>query len=67
MYCTVCVFVCSVWISPVFPELGQPSATDGDSVTYFKRDMLQYLEAYKTRPLEEWRTIIKGYDLSDAK
>ena len=56
-----------MWISPVLPKLEQPSATEGESKTFFKRDLLQYVRAYKAAPLEEWALILEQYDFSAVK
>lgn len=62
MYC------CRIWISPVFPKLKSgPSPTQGDSPTHFKRDLLQYVAAYKAYQLKDWQDHISKHDLSSAK
>lgn len=63
------VFVLSsVWVSPVFPTLPAGSGPrDGDSKTGFKRDLLEYLRAYKQHHLEEWIRIIGGHDMSSSQ
>ncbi|XP_061174599.1 tyrosyl-DNA phosphodiesterase 1-like isoform X1 [Saccostrea echinata] len=56
-----------IWISPVFPKLKSgPSATHGDSPTHFKKDLLQYLAAYKAYQLKEWQDHISMHDFSTA-
>ena len=54
-------------MSPLFPKLASESAVRGDSSTHFKRDLLQYLAAYKARQLTEWQQIICEHDMSAAK
>lgn len=57
-----------MWVSPVFmPLCTAGSEVDGDSVTHFKRDLIQYLSAYKRRQTNEWIDIIKQHDFSAAK
>ena len=63
----LCVLYCSVWLSPLFPKLPSESAVKGDSPTCFKRDLLQYLAAYKAHQLTEWQQIIREHDMSSAK
>ncbi|XP_056022716.1 tyrosyl-DNA phosphodiesterase 1-like isoform X3 [Ostrea edulis] len=56
-----------IWISPVFPKLKSgPSLTQGDSPTHFKRDLLQYVTAYKAYQLKDWQDHIARHDLSTA-
>ncbi|ELT91218.1 hypothetical protein CAPTEDRAFT_131694, partial [Capitella teleta] len=55
-----------VWMSPLFPPLA-PQSRNGDSPTNFKRDLLQYINAYKSQSLNEWISIIKRHDFSTAK
>jgi len=55
-------------VSPLFPPLLAPGGDSiGDSVTYFKRDMLEYLAAYRHGRVTKWADIIKQHDLSAAK
>lgn len=57
-----------VWISPVFPKLPTGSSPrDGDSETGFKRDLLEYLRAYKQHHLEEWIRLIGEHDMSSSQ
>lgn len=57
-----------IWLSPILPKLeGAPSVLKGDSETYFKRDMLEYLGAYKACELLEWSNHIKGHDFSSVR
>ena len=60
------IVINSVWVSPLFPKLPKESATEGDSTTCFKHDLMEYLTAYKLRPLEEWLKIIREHDMSQA-
>jgi len=56
-----------VWVSPLFSRLPPDGANTGDSVTHFKRDLLEYLGAYRQRALEEWMATIRQFDMSSAK
>uniref|UniRef100_A0A3Q1ED72 Tyrosyl-DNA phosphodiesterase 1 n=1 Tax=Acanthochromis polyacanthus TaxID=80966 RepID=A0A3Q1ED72_9TELE len=57
-----------MWMSPLFPRLPKgSSATAGESSTFFKRDLLEYLASYRAPELEEWIQRIKEHDLSEAK
>ena len=51
----------------MFPRLAQESAIEGDSETHFKRDLLEYLAAYKASHLNDWMKIIREHDMSSAK
>lgn len=53
-------------MSPILPKL-KSETNDGDSVTCFKKDFLQYLAAYEMPELREWCQIIKKYDFSSIK
>ncbi|XP_042224593.1 tyrosyl-DNA phosphodiesterase 1-like isoform X2 [Homarus americanus] len=56
------------WVSPVFPELenGRESLLDGESPTRFKRDLVDYLLAYKVPDLTRWANLVKKYDFSNC-
>ncbi|XP_013392782.1 tyrosyl-DNA phosphodiesterase 1 [Lingula anatina] len=56
-----------VWISPLFPKLDKGEASAGDSDTHFKKDLLEYLSAYKLNGLKEWQEHIKQHNMSSAK
>ena len=56
-----------MWISDVFPKLNKPSATDGDSPTNFKQDLLEYVSSYKAYQLKDWKDHIYQHDFSTAK
>ncbi|KAK9543051.1 hypothetical protein VZT92_000863 [Zoarces viviparus] len=57
-----------MWMSPVFPRLPEGSdSSAGESPTFFKRDLLEYLASYRTPELEDWIRRIKGHDLSEAR
>uniref|UniRef100_A0AAQ5XXF3 Tyrosyl-DNA phosphodiesterase 1 n=1 Tax=Amphiprion ocellaris TaxID=80972 RepID=A0AAQ5XXF3_AMPOC len=57
-----------MWMSPLFPRLPKgSSATAGESSTFFKRDLLEYLASYRAPELEEWIQRIKEHDLSEAR
>lgn len=55
-------------MSPLFPRLPkESSASAGESPTFFKRDLLEYLASYRAPELEEWIQRIKDYDLSETR
>ncbi|XP_056240124.1 tyrosyl-DNA phosphodiesterase 1 [Seriola aureovittata] len=57
-----------MWMSPLFPRLPKGgSATAGESPTFFKRDLLEYLGSYRAPELEEWIQRIKEHDLSETR
>uniref|UniRef100_A0A3Q4BKK6 Tyrosyl-DNA phosphodiesterase 1 n=1 Tax=Mola mola TaxID=94237 RepID=A0A3Q4BKK6_MOLML len=57
-----------MWMSPLFPRLPEgSSATAGESPTFFKRDLLEYLASYRAPDLEEWIQRIKEHDLSKTR
>ena len=63
--------VFSVWISPLFPKLKGDSSSfsnvAGDSPTHFKKDILAYISAYKSVPLNVWEKHVHDHDMSAAK
>ena len=63
-----CATICSIWVSPLFAPLAVPGGDSvGDSVTRFKRDLLEYLSVYHHRRVAEWADIIRRHDLSPAR
>ncbi|XP_062245748.1 tyrosyl-DNA phosphodiesterase 1 [Platichthys flesus] len=57
-----------MWMSPLFPRLPKGSgASAGESPTFFKRDLLEYLASYRVPELEEWIQRIKEHDLSETR
>ncbi|ESO90136.1 hypothetical protein LOTGIDRAFT_206752 [Lottia gigantea] len=57
-----------VWISPVFPKLPDEGGLDiGDSSTNFKKDLCQYITAYRHAKLKIWEKHLKAHDMSSAK
>ncbi len=56
-----------MWISPLLPTLENPSATQGESPTNFKSDLLEYVSSYAAPALEEWSQVIKRHDFSQVK
>ncbi|XP_061670791.1 tyrosyl-DNA phosphodiesterase 1 [Syngnathoides biaculeatus] len=57
-----------MWMSPLFPRLPKGSSdTCGESPTFFKRDLLEYLASYRAAELEEWIQRIKEHDLSETR
>ncbi|KAK7899179.1 hypothetical protein WMY93_020032 [Mugilogobius chulae] len=56
-----------MWMSPLFPRLPKGSSNAGESPTFFKRDLLEYLSTYRAPELEEWIQRIKEHDLSETR
>ncbi|TRY59029.1 hypothetical protein DNTS_022947 [Danionella cerebrum] len=57
-----------MWMSPLYPKLPEGSpGTAGESPTLFKRDLLEYLEAYRAPELTDWIERIKQHDLSETR
>ncbi|XP_077569697.1 tyrosyl-DNA phosphodiesterase 1 [Stigmatopora nigra] len=57
-----------MWMSPLFPKLPKGSSdTCGESPTFFKRDLLEYLASYRAPELEDWIQRIKEHDLSETR
>ncbi|XP_077420084.1 tyrosyl-DNA phosphodiesterase 1 [Vanacampus margaritifer] len=57
-----------MWMSPLFPRLPKGSSdTCGESPTFFKRDLLEYLASYRAPELEEWIQRIKEHNLSETR
>uniref|UniRef100_A0AAV2LLM8 Tyrosyl-DNA phosphodiesterase 1 n=1 Tax=Knipowitschia caucasica TaxID=637954 RepID=A0AAV2LLM8_KNICA len=56
-----------MWMSPLYPQLPNGSSKTGDSPTFFKRDLLEYLSSYRAAELEEWIQRIKEHDLSETR
>ncbi|KAM7016010.1 tyrosyl-DNA phosphodiesterase 1 [Tautogolabrus adspersus] len=57
-----------MWMSPLFPRLPEGSSESaGESLTFFKRDLLEYLASYRAPELEEWIQRIKEHDLSETR
>ncbi|KAL7872871.1 hypothetical protein AOLI_G00119420 [Acnodon oligacanthus] len=57
-----------LWMSPLYPRLPEGSPeTAGESRTHFKRDLLEYLRAYRAPELAEWIERIKEHDLSETR
>lgn len=55
-------------MSPLFPRLPEGStASAGESPTFFKRDLLEYLASYRAQELDEWIQRIKEHDLSETR
>ncbi|KAK3538097.1 hypothetical protein QTP70_029793 [Hemibagrus guttatus] len=57
-----------LWMSPLYPRLpeGSPEMA-GESPTHFRRDLLEYLHAYRAPELAEWIERIKQHDLSETR
>ncbi|XP_012692140.1 tyrosyl-DNA phosphodiesterase 1 isoform X2 [Clupea harengus] len=56
-----------MWMSPLYPLLPEGSPeTAGESPTFFKRDLVEYLQAYRAPELSEWIQRIKEHDLSET-
>ncbi|XP_036359493.1 tyrosyl-DNA phosphodiesterase 1 isoform X2 [Octopus sinensis] len=57
-----------VWVSPLFPKLrGGANKNDGQSPTAFKRDLIQYVAAYRNPSLARWEKHLLEHDMSSAK
>lgn len=57
-----------MWMSPLFPRLPEGSSeSSGESPTFFKRDLLEYLASYRAPELDEWIQRIKEHDLSETR
>ncbi|XP_038629410.1 tyrosyl-DNA phosphodiesterase 1 isoform X3 [Scyliorhinus canicula] len=58
----------TIWLSPLYPRLPEGSSeTAGESVTNFKRDLIDYLTSYRSAGLSEWIAHIKQHDLSETR
>ncbi|XP_052269374.1 tyrosyl-DNA phosphodiesterase 1-like isoform X3 [Dreissena polymorpha] len=55
------------WVSPKFPKLQTPGRDKGESPTFFKQDLLNYLAAYKAYQLKDWMEHIVNHDMSSAR
>uniref|UniRef100_UPI003AAEAB51 tyrosyl-DNA phosphodiesterase 1 n=1 Tax=Centroberyx gerrardi TaxID=166262 RepID=UPI003AAEAB51 len=57
-----------MWMSPLFPRLpeGSPESA-GESPTFFKRDLLDYLGSYRAPELADWIQRIREHDLSETR
>ncbi|CAF2061618.1 unnamed protein product [Rotaria magnacalcarata] len=49
-----------IWISPICPKMND----DRESKTNFKKDLLEYIERYRARPLQFWQKTISEHDFS---
>uniref|UniRef100_A0A3Q2ZCS4 Tyrosyl-DNA phosphodiesterase 1 n=1 Tax=Kryptolebias marmoratus TaxID=37003 RepID=A0A3Q2ZCS4_KRYMA len=57
-----------MWMSPLFPRLPEGSSPSaGESPTFFKQDLLDYLASYRAPELEEWIRRIGEHDLSETR
>ncbi|GAB1609870.1 tyrosyl-DNA phosphodiesterase 1-like [Argonauta hians] len=57
-----------VWVSPLFPKLrGGANKYDGQSATAFKKDLVQYVAAYRNPSLAKWEKHLLEHDMSSAK
>lgn len=64
----ICFSQTRMWMSPLFPRLPKGSSPSaGESPTFFKRDLLEYLASYRAPELEEWIQRIREYDLSETR
>ncbi|XP_042299645.1 tyrosyl-DNA phosphodiesterase 1 isoform X2 [Sceloporus undulatus] len=58
----------TIWLSPLYPRLPPgTAASDGESHTMFKTDLISYLMSYNAPALSEWVEIIKQHDLSETR
>ncbi|XP_055719795.1 tyrosyl-DNA phosphodiesterase 1 isoform X2 [Salvelinus fontinalis] len=57
-----------LWMSPLYLRLpkGSPE-TAGESPTLFKRDLLEYLGAYRAPEITDWIQRIREHDLSETR
>ncbi|KAJ8679346.1 hypothetical protein QAD02_015133 [Eretmocerus hayati] len=54
-----------IWMSPHLPRLpDSANPSDGESPTYFKRSLREYLTAYKHPKLVEWEHLVKRADFT---
>lgn len=57
-----------VWLSPLCPALDPNADSDaGESPTHFKRDIIQYLSAYRLPQLQPWIGKLRRADFSHIK
>ncbi|XP_065052558.1 tyrosyl-DNA phosphodiesterase 1-like isoform X2 [Rhopilema esculentum] len=57
-----------VWVSPKFPKLSTKQNQDNLQNDEFKKDLLEYLDAYgSSSKLDVWRNRIKDHDMTGAK
>nr|XP_003214461.1 PREDICTED: tyrosyl-DNA phosphodiesterase 1 [Anolis carolinensis] len=57
-----------IWLSPLYPRLPPgASASDGESHTMFKSDLISYLMSYKSPALGKWAETIKQHDFSETR
>uniref|UniRef100_A0A4W3GUT4 Tyrosyl-DNA phosphodiesterase 1 n=1 Tax=Callorhinchus milii TaxID=7868 RepID=A0A4W3GUT4_CALMI len=57
-----------IWLSPLYPRLPDGSSeSSGESPTNFKRDLIDYLLAYRSTGLGEWVSHVQEHDLSDTR
>ncbi|GIY64653.1 tyrosyl-DNA phosphodiesterase 1 [Caerostris extrusa] len=56
-----------MWVSPVLPALKCHSATEGNSPTNFKTDLLEYISSYGAPGLDKWIDTIKKHDFSKIR
>ncbi|CAF5067587.1 unnamed protein product, partial [Rotaria magnacalcarata] len=49
-----------IWISPICPKMND----DRESKTNFKKDLLEYIERYRARPLQFWQKTISEHDFN---
>uniref|UniRef100_A0A6J0UYD1 Tyrosyl-DNA phosphodiesterase 1 isoform X1 n=1 Tax=Pogona vitticeps TaxID=103695 RepID=A0A6J0UYD1_9SAUR len=57
-----------IWLSPLYPRLPcGADASEGESHTRFKSDLISYLKSYNSPTLVEWIEIIKQHDLSETR
>lgn len=58
-----------IWISPKCPALSSPEqkSQSHDSKTYFKKNLVKYLNAYNILELQFWINRIQNCDFSEIK
>lgn len=55
-----------IWMSPLFPPITD-SSQSGDSETNFKRDLVDYIRAYRASDLKPVEEMLTNHDMSSAK
>uniref|UniRef100_A0A0P4WF54 PBZ-type domain-containing protein n=2 Tax=Scylla olivacea TaxID=85551 RepID=A0A0P4WF54_SCYOL len=57
------------WVSPVFRRLenGEAGVSKGESPTGFKKDLVEYLEAYQSTHLQHWVDLVEMHDFSECR
>ncbi|CAN9506864.1 unnamed protein product [Ophioblennius macclurei] len=57
-----------MWMSPLFPRLPEGcSVNAGESPTFFKRDLMEYMSSYRAPDLQDWIQRVAEHDLSETR